>query len=265
MLVRIQYKTTTVDGITMFVHSPIIDKPVSSMLLLGKVWEPLETDLFKSVLKPGMVVADVGANIGYYSLLAAQCVGNTGLVYAFEPATDNIRLLEKNIRMSRSRSVVRVFKKAVGGSTGVTELYRSQDNKGDYRTFGAKVPKFEPLQWTAAVDLISLDDVFAGESRLPDVIKLDVQGSEMEVWRGMSNLLAATPKLTVFTEIWPAGLSAANGSAREYIELMDTQGFKFTLIDNSNDRVESLDTAALVARAEYIQPEESLDVMCVRM
>lgn len=248
----------------MFVHPPVVDKAVSATLWRDKVWEPLETELFKSVLKPGMVVADVGANIGYYSLLAARGVGSTGVVYAFEPASDNFQMLEKNIRMSTSGSVVRLIGKAVGASSGVIELYRSEANKGDYRTFSDHVPKFDPVQWTAAVDMISLDDVFTRESRLPDVIKMDVQGFEMEVWRGMSKLLASTQNLTLFTEIWPAGLSAAKSSAREYIELMDIQGFKFRMVNNPNNRIESISTAALVVRAESALSEESLDVMCLR-
>ena len=79
---------------------------MSKDLLSHGVWEEYETQIFKETISPGDVVLDIGANIGYYSLIAARLVGDTGKVHAFEPEPNSRDLLEKNIAVNKCSNIV---------------------------------------------------------------------------------------------------------------------------------------------------------------
>ena len=74
------------------------DEGIAMFLVTDGVFDPHETELVRGMLEPGMVVADIGANIGYYTLIAARCVGEGGQVYAFEPVPSNYELLARSIK-----------------------------------------------------------------------------------------------------------------------------------------------------------------------
>ena len=82
------------------------DKNIVPDLLSKGAYEPFETELFKKNLEKGEVVLDIGAHIGYYTLIAAKIVGNEGKVFAFEPAPDNYALLEKNVNANGYKNVI---------------------------------------------------------------------------------------------------------------------------------------------------------------
>jgi len=107
------------------------DSIVSPTLLRDGYFEPYETTLIESEIRPGDVVLDIGANIGYYTLIFARLVGERGRVYAFEPDPTNFRLLKKNVRANGYQNVIFV-KKAVADSSGSMPLYLCPDNKGDH-------------------------------------------------------------------------------------------------------------------------------------
>lgn len=88
------------------------------MSLFGVV-EPLATHMFTEHIQPGNTVIDIGANIGYYTILAAQIVGETGKVYAFEPEPKNLTLLKKNVEHNNLTNVV-LANKAVSNANGST-------------------------------------------------------------------------------------------------------------------------------------------------
>src|SRR5664279_1756690 len=93
------------------------DSAVSTNLFVNHVWEPEETNVILGLLHEGDVFVDVGANIGYFTLLASHAVGRTGKVFAFEPGPGNVRLLRKNVEANQCGNVW-VEEKAV------TEAYK---------------------------------------------------------------------------------------------------------------------------------------------
>src|SRR5262249_36182110 len=151
------------------------------------VYEPFETGLLQNQLRPGDVVVDVGANIGYYTLLFARCVGPRGRVFAFEPDQTNFDLLRRNVERNGYTNVTLV-RKAVAAQSGKLRLYLCEDNKGDHRTYDSHDgrPSLE-------IDAVSLDDYFAGERGSIALIKMDIQGAEEGALRGMRRLLADNP------------------------------------------------------------------------
>jgi FkbM family methyltransferase len=147
-----------------------------------------ERHLVSRLLAPGMRVADVGANIGYYMLLAASRVGSTGRVACFEPEPDNLVELERNVRVNHLENV-EVFPVAVGAEDGTASL-----NPGMNGTVAA--------DGVISVPLRRLDSVL---DRI-DFLKVDVEGYEGHVLAGARELLA-THRPTLFVEIHPGFLA----------------------------------------------------------
>ena len=124
-------------------------------------------------IRPGTVFFDVGANVGFYSLLAARCVV-TGRVYAFEPLPANIAFLRKHLEMNRVRNV-RVLEVALSDESGMTSfLSESTRAMGKLEAGGS-----------LTVETSTLDTLIA-EQRIPapDCIKMDIEGAEFRALRG---------------------------------------------------------------------------------
>jgi FkbM family methyltransferase len=135
-------------------------------------------------LRPGVVVADIGAHIGFLTFLMARLVGDTGRVYAFEPAPENVAYLTRNVASNGATNVV-VVPVAAGANNGNAPSRRRQ-------RYGLPLPgnPFSRTRGTVEVEQVSVDDVVP----FVDVAKIDVEGAEIEVLRGMGRLLAHEPK-----------------------------------------------------------------------
>ena len=129
--IRSQLKTNFVeiDG-----HKLFLDPLDSLSLSIDGAYGKLETDLIKESVQQGDVVLDLGANIGYYTLIFARLVGPQGRVFAFEPDPENFRLLERNVKENHYTNVVAI-NKAVSNKTERLKLYLSDDNKADHRIY----------------------------------------------------------------------------------------------------------------------------------
>jgi FkbM family methyltransferase len=170
-------------------------------------WEPDEADWMRQALRPGATMVDVGANVGYFTVLASQAVGEHGRVVAVEPERRNLRLLARNVRANRCRNV-RVIRAAAWETAGMLTLRRNPDNAGDHQT--------HPDEGGELVSAVALDDVLEGPV---DVVKIDTQGADHYVIAGLSRTLEANPHATVLVEFWldamaERGLSALGVLAR---------------------------------------------------
>ncbi len=141
-------------------------------------YEVPETDLVKKEIRNGMTVVDIGANIGYYTLLFSGLVGKSGRVFAFEPDPANFYLLQKNANENKRFNVV-LENKAVSQANGFAKLYIGE-NRTDDRIF-------DPGEKRKIIDIatIALDDYFKSLKLFPDFIKMDIQGAEIYALRGM--------------------------------------------------------------------------------
>jgi len=221
------------------------DLAIGEALIRDGTWEPYETDLFTAAIKPGAVVADIGANIGYYTLLAARAVGPTGTVLAFEPDPDNFALLSANVRTNRFDNVVLV-PAALGDQAGTLDLHRDARNFGNHSLAGENVPDEGDV---VKVEVRTLDDSLAGHGRLAvDVLKLDVQGAEGLVLQGGREALRARP--ICFTEFWPDGLRRFGTDPDWLLQLFLDGGYHLDLIDHERSHLVRVDVDGVRARAE---------------
>ncbi|MCP5095346.1 MAG: FkbM family methyltransferase [Chloroflexi bacterium] len=135
-----------------------------------------------SILEPGDVVYDVGANIGFFTLLAASLVGKAGKVYAFEPVPANAQATRHNVLLNRMAQV-EVVETAVSESSGHGELMLAHYSGGSSLAVAGPPPDFKG---TLGVDLVSIDDcLFLKKFTPPALVKIDVEGAEINVLRGM--------------------------------------------------------------------------------
>lgn len=207
------------------------DSTISPELFLNKKWEVFETSIFKKNIKKGGVVLDIGAHIGYYTLIASGHVGPAGKVYAFEPDIKNFNLLSKNILENGCKNVI-LINKAVINKTRHTKLYLNKENTGDHRIYGSK----ENRQYIS-IQAVSLDDYFKGTDEKIDLVKMDVQGSEFWALKGAVNILAKNPQLKIITEFWPRGLRMSGSSSKDFLAFVKKLGFKIYEISENEKKL----------------------------
>ena len=181
-----------------------------------------ERALIKRLLRPGAVVVDGGANIGAYTRFAARLVGPNGLVHAFEPAPDNYEHLA---RATRRLHNVRANRKALGESSGTSQLYISKELNVDHRAYA-----IDEAREAVPLEIVALDDYFGPGERV-DLLKLDVQGYELHALRGAARVLSDNPQINVLVELWPHGLREAGGDWRELVDLLRSFAMEVMLVD----------------------------------
>ena len=148
-------------------------------------------EAFKNHLKPGDVVYDIGANVGFLTVIAAKLVGPTGAVYAFEPLPANVVLLKHNVQANNFDQAV-VFAVAVSNQAGRAHLSVPAEP-----TEAKLIDDNEPGE-RIDVEVIAIDDLVAGKQmRPPNLIKMDVEGADIEVVEGMAATLREHRPLVV--------------------------------------------------------------------
>lgn len=198
------------------------DKGMTEWFKRGEPWEPNESHWFVRTVKKGDTVVDVGANIGYYTLLAGHLVGDEGRVYAFEPDPANFVMLERNVRLNGLTNVV-LEQKAVSNEAGSIQLFLREEHFGDHRIYQ---PKGESRR-SIDIEAVSLDDYFRGREAEIDFLKIDTQGAEAAIAKGMKQLVRANDKLVVVIEYSPRHLRDFGSEPAELITALTNAGFAF--------------------------------------
>ncbi|MBI5316145.1 MAG: FkbM family methyltransferase [Nitrospirae bacterium] len=198
---------------------------ISEKIRRSGMWEPFETILILSLLSPGDQFIDIGANIGWYTILAALRVGERGHVFAFEPDKANFEILCANVR-GQQLNCVSPENRALGRNIGRGMIIRSAINQGDHRirefaSFGAGKNSVEEVGIVPLDDYLAQANIF-NIARLR-VVKLDVQGFEHEVLAGGRQLFSNLPHRTLcFIEFDPVLLSDhCSGSCSEFVEMLE--------------------------------------------
>jgi FkbM family methyltransferase len=164
-----------------------IKLPQNTEYVTGESEGPVQRAIART-LQPGGVFYDIGANIGFFSLIAARLVGEAGSVYAFEPYSPNATTARENAALNGLTNF-RLFEVAVGRNSRSDELLiTSWDGGAALSTSTARPTGFTQRK---SVQVVALDDFIEDERlRHPDFVKIDVEGVELEVLQGMSKTIA---------------------------------------------------------------------------
>ena len=193
------------------------------LYLLGKrLTERHEVATLRALIAPGMVIADVGANVGFYTIEMAERVGRSGRILAFEPDPFNFRQLEGRARKARLGNVD-AYQLALGDRRKRATLYCSAYNRADNR-----LSRSHEEQHVEACDVQveRLDDFLAAIPRPTiDALKVDVQGSEAEVLRGAERTLKGGLRW-IWIEFSPEHLRGAGQDPRSFLERLDGLGLE---------------------------------------
>jgi FkbM family methyltransferase len=194
-------EVTVADGSRMLVRT---DDLVGRVLAISGVWEPTVTAAFTRALAPGDVCLDIGAHIGYYTLLAARLVGPEGHVYAFEPSPANYRSLRANLERNGLRNVT-TAELAVGDQERRAVLYEGpQHNTGLTTLSPVLAAKSETPPRETIVDVAPVTSVVPPEDLARvRVIKIDVEWHEIEVLRSLAPVFELGHRLSVLVEFTP--------------------------------------------------------------
>jgi FkbM family methyltransferase len=185
-----------------------------------------ERAILRRIVRPGMMVVDIGANIGVYSRFFAGLVGVDGKVIAFEPAADNFRRLRDNVA---DLLQVEPIQAAVGSSTEEIVLFESEEMNVDHRVYDTGENRRQ-----IRVPCWALDDYIPADRRV-DLIKIDVQGFELLALRGASRVLKSNPRIIVLLEFWPHGLRAAGSTPTALVDYLSKEcGFQLYRIECGN-------------------------------
>jgi FkbM family methyltransferase len=157
--------------------------------LAGHPYEERQWKMVRRILRPGGVLIDVGANQGFYSILASRVVGRSGRVIAFEPAISERRKLRRNLALNRCRNVV-VEALAVGSEEGTADFHLCLGHQGSWSSLKKPAPDATEKSQRVHVQVTTLD-AYASRVALEgvDIVKIDVEGGELNVLRGATNLI----------------------------------------------------------------------------
>lgn len=220
------------------------------------------TEQVRSVLRPGMTFVDLGANIGYFSLLAANLVGPTGRVIAVEPNEQNCKLIWASA-FQNGFTHLDVYPFAAGDCSMTFTFGRRDGSNGmlmEEVAFGSGMDARALLSRTL-VRTVVLDELLHGLERL-DVIKIDVEGAEYRVLRGMERLIKRHRPL-IFSEFAPDMLHPISGVTGEaYLSWLFQCGYRVAVIERErNELIDCGSDGGAVMALQAAEPSHLLDIV----
>lgn len=223
---------------------------IQRQIYFRAAYEPIETYLFESLLRPGMVVVDAGANVGQYALIAAGAVGHDGEVHAFEPVLRNFQRLTANVLLNGLTATVRANMIALWDGAETLRLHLGSDMLGNHGAYTIGTPS-ERIDTVAAAGM-RLDDyaVENGLTRL-DFVKLDVEGAEWFALTG-ARLVLARWRPMMLVEINREACQRLGYQPEQIWELLRPYGYLMWAVGQSPGMCRSIDTLAGVDRANII-------------
>ena len=195
-------------------------------------YEPQETALVQSILRPGMTFVDVGANWGYFTLLAANLVGRNGRVLSLEPDPRHFRSLSANVARSELNQVTAV-QIAAANEAGTLSLAGFDERGGNYGVSRIVADSKDHAR-VFQVAANSLDQLLEEHSLSSvDLMKMDIEGGEAFAIKGLANSLASHRVERLLLELHPAQIAEHGSSVSEIIGSLHAAGYSGWTIDHS--------------------------------
>ncbi|BAI97855.1 hypothetical protein Sj15T_22670 [Sphingobium sp. TA15] len=193
---------------------------------VGQLPESGSLTVVERLLQPGDTFVDVGANVGLFSVAAGRRVGNMGNVISFEPVPETMSALAATIQLNGLGDIVSLHQSAAGRTAGTATLYVGQ-------TCGhSSLLPLDESRGTIEVPMVALDEVIG--DRKVDLIKIDVEGWELEVLQGLRNTLVNNPQASVLLEFGPSHLQRAGTDISTWISTLQAFGMPLFEIDEDS-------------------------------
>lgn len=245
-------------GMRMFLD----DSPVSKKIQRRKVYEAKETKLIQEYLKPGMRAIDVGAHIGYHTLIMAKNVSDGGWVVSFEPDSDNYRILTDNVTANELKNVLS-FNGGLFDEHCRKPFYKCAGNSGDNRMY-----KKNPGEKATEAAFFKFDDfrpILSGATVMRhggdiDFVKVDTQGAELRVLEGMSITLTEAGPMAMLVEFYPYGLRKFKSSPDDLFDFISSRGFRIYDIKKDMHEIDNFHAATRF----YTKGNRFTNLWCVR-
>lgn len=200
---------------------------VQSFIFYFGIWEPNLTNYIRRTLLPGDCLIDVGANVGYYTLLGAKCVGKAGKVHAIEASPMICSLLQKNLELIDFKNIT-VHNLAVSDKVSSLEIF----NAGNSQNLGATTTRSSKaqvrgFQSEGRVDAAPIDQIVPRDDLLKArIIKIDVEGAETQVIQGMRHLLKEFSENTeIIVELNTEAVEESGETVNNILEIFKNNGF----------------------------------------
>lgn len=247
-------------GFQLFVPRGHRSPLVIDLHLFGE-YEPAESRLLVDLARDARLAFDVGANVGYTSVLMARAMRHPEAeIHAFEPDPENFAVLRENLRRQEVDRVV-ANASALSSAPGTASLHLSTENFGDHTLAPA------PDRRSIDVLLDTFDRYYDANCRprAVDLVKIDVQGHELDVLRGMQEALREGRIRHVLFELWPARVRAQGSPSEEVCAFLSGLPYESRILSDTGDGdLETLDDICREAAAIEGDPHRFFNVLLVR-
>ena len=227
-------------------------------LSIFKIYEPNQTEVVKKYVHEGDTVIDIGAHVGYYTLLMAQLVGKNGKVYSFEPDPVNFQLLKKSVEINGFENVV-LIQKAVSNITDKVKLFLGDDDSAINRIYDAKLGDAKE---SIDVESVTIDEYFKENDELVNFIKIDSEGSEVKIINGMKQFLSRNQELVMMTEFFPFLIKKSGDEPNQYLKSLEKSGFSLYNILDKNEKTNKINSENFLESG--INSEYCTNLLCIK-
>jgi FkbM family methyltransferase len=199
------------------------------------VYEPETHAFITRHTAPGTVAVDAGAHIGLFTVTMARAVGPHGRVLSFEPTETNARVLERTVALNDLDGVVSCRREALAAERGFAEFFVDEHESSNANS----LVRHTGTVGAVRVPTVSIDDVAAEHPAPVSCMKIDVEGTELDLLRGAERTLADdAPALAL--DVHPAQLGSAGGSVAELWDLLAGHGYELGLGGAAIDRADAV-------------------------
>ncbi len=211
-------------GVRRMISGETFRLPARSSRYYPADYEPATFSFLREWCRPGDVVLDVGAHIGLFTVFLSRLVGPAGRVLSFEPTPYTCAVLRETIRINLCESNVEVHQKAVSQRTGCSTLF----DTGDVLSNANSLIRTRRTRGEISVESVSIDELLT-RGKAVRLLKIDVEGLELEVLRGAGRTFATSP-LAVHLGLHPRQLPAAGSSLEEIWNVL--RDYRLTVLHN---------------------------------
>jgi len=192
--------TRKVNGYPMILNFE--EEGLSKDLIIHREREIPETETIRTIIKPGMCILEIGANVGYYTVLMANLVGKTGKIISYEPYPKSVDILTRNVKLNNLTDIVEINNCAVSGQNSVQKLYLGTASNVhsliNYKTDNNNADYIE-------VETKDIREILMGITRKIDLLRMDIEGHEREIFKRFSSDINSFLPARIFFEIHPLG------------------------------------------------------------